>query len=370
MTAPTITGRRRAREAALQMLYQSEVGRASAHEAIATYWPAHDAEPELPGAAARVRQRAGARHDRARHGDRRADRRARAELAHRADGGHRPPGAAAGGLRAARRAGDAGEVIINEALELARDVQRRRGGAVRQRRAGCGAKDAESERIGPTLHTSARAGAVELTSGPVRALTVSISEPMTDRRQTANPTSCASGAPTSRSSCASASTLSARRSSAPTPSTSSSRRTARQTARRSRRSAVADDDRRADPGDSQLRQGELPRDLGRRARRSRSTSARTRCRERDFAIFKLLDFGDLRRRRRQAVPDQDQRADDLGLVARVPGQVLRSRCRRSGTGCSDVEIRYRQRYLDLIVNPDSRRVFEVRSRCSRRSAGS
>ena len=31
-------------------------------------------------------------------------------------------------------------------------------------------------------------------------------------------------------------------------------------------------------------------------------------------------------------------------------------------GLSDVEIRYRQRYLDLIVNPDSRRVFEVRSR--------
>jgi len=31
-------------------------------------------------------------------------------------------------------------------------------------------------------------------------------------------------------------------------------------------------------------------------------------------------------------------------------------------GLSDVEIRYRQRYLDLIVNPDSRRVFEIRSR--------
>ncbi|HEX7126924.1 MAG TPA: OB-fold nucleic acid binding domain-containing protein, partial [Thermodesulfobacteriota bacterium] len=31
-------------------------------------------------------------------------------------------------------------------------------------------------------------------------------------------------------------------------------------------------------------------------------------------------------------------------------------------GLQDVEIRYRQRYLDLIVNPDSRRVFETRSR--------
>jgi transcription antitermination protein NusB len=40
-------GRRRAREAALQMLYQWEIGRASAYEAIATYWPAHDAENPL-----------------------------------------------------------------------------------------------------------------------------------------------------------------------------------------------------------------------------------------------------------------------------------------------------------------------------------
>jgi lysyl-tRNA synthetase, class II len=31
-------------------------------------------------------------------------------------------------------------------------------------------------------------------------------------------------------------------------------------------------------------------------------------------------------------------------------------------GLTDVETRYRQRYLDLIVNPDSRRVFETRSR--------
>jgi transcription antitermination protein NusB len=41
--------RRRAREAALQMLYQWEVGRASAQEAIATYWPTHDADNELTG---------------------------------------------------------------------------------------------------------------------------------------------------------------------------------------------------------------------------------------------------------------------------------------------------------------------------------
>ncbi len=31
-------------------------------------------------------------------------------------------------------------------------------------------------------------------------------------------------------------------------------------------------------------------------------------------------------------------------------------------GLTDIETRYRQRYLDLVVNPDSRRVFEVRAR--------
>ena len=50
MTSGDPGGRRRAREAALQMLYQSEVGRASADEAISTYWPAHDADEELTGA--------------------------------------------------------------------------------------------------------------------------------------------------------------------------------------------------------------------------------------------------------------------------------------------------------------------------------
>ena len=44
MSAVDPAGRRRAREAALQMLYQWEVGRASPYEAIATYWPAHDAD--------------------------------------------------------------------------------------------------------------------------------------------------------------------------------------------------------------------------------------------------------------------------------------------------------------------------------------
>ena len=40
--------RRAAREAALQMLYQCEVGRSSALESIATYWPSRDEEALVP----------------------------------------------------------------------------------------------------------------------------------------------------------------------------------------------------------------------------------------------------------------------------------------------------------------------------------
>lgn len=51
MTGLDGAARHRAREAALQMLYQWEVGRASAHEAIVTYWPSRDAEGAGDGTA-------------------------------------------------------------------------------------------------------------------------------------------------------------------------------------------------------------------------------------------------------------------------------------------------------------------------------
>ena len=47
MTRSDPAARHRAREAALQMLYQSEIGRTGAHEAIVTFWPAHDPEEEI-----------------------------------------------------------------------------------------------------------------------------------------------------------------------------------------------------------------------------------------------------------------------------------------------------------------------------------
>jgi len=45
MTTVDPASRHKAREAAIQMLYQWEVGRVSPHEAVRTYWPGRDAPP-------------------------------------------------------------------------------------------------------------------------------------------------------------------------------------------------------------------------------------------------------------------------------------------------------------------------------------
>ncbi len=47
MSAADVQGRRRAREAALQMLYQAEIGRSGAGESIASYWPTREEEERL-----------------------------------------------------------------------------------------------------------------------------------------------------------------------------------------------------------------------------------------------------------------------------------------------------------------------------------
>jgi len=82
---------------------------------------------------------------------------------------------------------------------------------------------------------------------------------------------------------------------------------------------------------------------------------------RDFEIFKLLDLGDwigvdgpLFRTKTNELTVNAQRLDFLAkCLLPLP---------EKWHGLQDIEIRYRQRYLDLIVNPDSRQVFEVRSR--------
>ncbi|HEY7442204.1 MAG TPA: lysine--tRNA ligase [Vicinamibacterales bacterium] len=82
---------------------------------------------------------------------------------------------------------------------------------------------------------------------------------------------------------------------------------------------------------------------------------------RDFRIFKLLDFGDfvgvggyLFRTKTNEFTIHASRLDFLSKCLRLLPEKWH--------GLSDIETRYRQRYLDLIVNSDSRRVFEVRGR--------
>ncbi len=83
--------------------------------------------------------------------------------------------------------------------------------------------------------------------------------------------------------------------------------------------------------------------------------------ERDFAVFALLDFGDF-----VGVQGRVFRTRTNELTIWASGLTFLAKCLRplpeKWHGLQDVEIRYRQRYLDLIVNPDSRRVFEVRAR--------
>jgi lysyl-tRNA synthetase class 2 len=81
----------------------------------------------------------------------------------------------------------------------------------------------------------------------------------------------------------------------------------------------------------------------------------------DFQIFKLLDFGDWvgieGRLFRTKTNEFTIYASRLHFLAKCLLPLP-----EKWHGLTDVEVRYRQRYLDLIVNPDSRRVFEMRSR--------
>jgi len=83
--------------------------------------------------------------------------------------------------------------------------------------------------------------------------------------------------------------------------------------------------------------------------------------ELDFKIYKLLDFGDW-----VGVEGRLFRTRTNELTIWASRLHFLSKCLvplpEKWHGLTDVEVRYRQRYLDLIVNPDSRRVFETRSK--------
>jgi lysyl-tRNA synthetase class 2 len=83
--------------------------------------------------------------------------------------------------------------------------------------------------------------------------------------------------------------------------------------------------------------------------------------ERDFKTFELLDIGDF-----VGVKGHLFRTRTNELTIWVSQLTFLVKCHlplpEKWHGLTDVEIRYRQRYLDLIVNPDTRKTFEVRSK--------
>src|SRR5437016_3451546 len=83
--------------------------------------------------------------------------------------------------------------------------------------------------------------------------------------------------------------------------------------------------------------------------------------ERDFEIFKRLDFGD-----QIGVEGRIFRTKTNELTIWASHLEFLAKCLlpmpEKWHGLTDIETRYRQRYLDLIVNPDARRIFETRAR--------
>ena len=83
--------------------------------------------------------------------------------------------------------------------------------------------------------------------------------------------------------------------------------------------------------------------------------------ELDFKLFKLLDLGD-----QIGVEGRIFRTKTNELTIFASRLHFLSKCLvplpEKFHGLTDIEIRYRQRYLDLIVNPESRKVFEARAK--------
>ena len=122
-----------------------------------------------------------------------------------------------------------------------------------------------------------------------------------------------------------------------------------------------DGDQRPHPRHPIVRQGELPRRCPTATRRFRSTSGRTRCRRSTSrsSSCSISATGSASRDGCSAPRPTSSRSGRRGCTS-SPKCLLP--LPEKWHGLTDVEIRYRQRYLDLIVNPDSRRVFETRSR--------
>src|SRR5437879_5758124 len=101
-----------------------------------------------------------------------------------------------------------------------------------------------------------------------------------------------------------------------------------------------------------------------RAGRLQVHARRDRLGDEGFQVYGLLDLGDVigvaGRPFRTRTGELTLEATALRLLAKALRPLP-----EKWHGLQDVETRYRQRYLDLIVNPEARRIFEVRARAVR-----
>jgi len=101
-----------------------------------------------------------------------------------------------------------------------------------------------------------------------------------------------------------------------------------------------------------------------RAGRLQVHARRDRLGDEGFEVYRLLDLGDVigvaGRPFRTRTSELTLEATELRLLAKALRPLP-----EKWHGLQDVETRYRQRYLDLIVNPDARRIFEMRARAVR-----
>ena len=101
-----------------------------------------------------------------------------------------------------------------------------------------------------------------------------------------------------------------------------------------------------------------------RAGRLQVHARRDRLGDQGFQVYRLLDLGDVigvaGRPFRTRTGELTLEATELRLLAKALRPLP-----EKWHGLQDVETRYRQRYLDLIVNPEARRIFEVRARAVR-----
>ena len=103
-------------------------------------------------------------------------------------------------------------------------------------------------------------------------------------------------------------------------------------------------------------------DLQDKSGRIQLYARRTKWTRREYNRFKKYDIGDIVGVEGEVFRTQRGEMSVRVQEGNAAEQVPAAPAREVPTGLQDKELRYRQRYVDLIVNPEVRRTFELRSK--------